>query len=63
MSSLYLRMGGGMEHLVSQLEGIGSSLSIPTKDGRITSLADGLAKPIQNTGMYVMFMDSISCCW
>jgi hypothetical protein len=32
---------------VKQLEGIGSSLSVPTKDGRIMSLADGLATALQ----------------
>lgn len=47
LSSLYLRVGGRLEDLLSQLGGIGSSFSIPTKDGRITSLADGLAKAIE----------------
>jgi ribonucleoside-diphosphate reductase alpha chain len=46
VSSLYLRIGGRLEDLLSQLSGIGSSISIPTKDGRITSLADGLAQAI-----------------
>jgi ribonucleoside-diphosphate reductase alpha chain len=32
---------------VKQLEGIGSSLSVPTKDGRIMSLADGLATALE----------------
>jgi ribonucleoside-diphosphate reductase alpha chain len=45
--SLYLRINGAMADIVSQLGGIGSSLSIPTKDGRITSLADGLARAIE----------------
>jgi ribonucleoside-diphosphate reductase alpha chain len=42
--SMYLRVNGSMDDVISQLDGIGSSLSIPTKDGRVTSLADGLAR-------------------
>jgi ribonucleoside-diphosphate reductase alpha chain len=45
--SLYLRVNGSLDDIVAQLDGIGSSLSVATKDGRITSLADGLAKAIQ----------------
>ena len=45
--SLYLRVNGSLDDIVAQLDGIGSSLTIPTKDGRIASLADGLAKAIQ----------------
>ena len=45
--SLYLRVDGDLTEIVGQLSGIGSSLSIPTKDGRITSLADGLAAALQ----------------
>ena len=41
--SLWLRSGGGIEPVLKQLSGIGSSLTVPTKDGRIMSLADGLA--------------------
>lgn len=41
--SLWLRSNGSLETAVGQLSGIGSSLSVPTKDGRIMSLADGLA--------------------
>ncbi len=41
--SLWLRSNGSLERAVKQLSGIGSSLSVPTKDGRIMSLADGLA--------------------
>lgn len=44
--SLYLRLGGSMNDLVDQLEGIGSHMSIPTKDGRVMSLADGLGKTL-----------------
>lgn len=45
--SLWLRSNGNLELALKQLEGIGSSLSVPTKDGRIMSLADGLAKALQ----------------
>ncbi|MBI5364249.1 MAG: adenosylcobalamin-dependent ribonucleoside-diphosphate reductase [Planctomycetes bacterium] len=41
--SLWLRSNGSLTMAIKQLEGIGSSLSVPTKDGRIMSLADGLA--------------------
>lgn len=41
--SLWLRSNGSLTTAVRQLSGIGSSLSVPTKDGRIMSLADGLA--------------------
>ncbi len=41
--SLWLRSNGSLRMAMKQLEGIGSSLSVPTKDGRIMSLADGLA--------------------
>jgi ribonucleoside-diphosphate reductase alpha chain len=44
--SLYLRIGGALEHIVDQLEGIGSHLSVATKDGRVMSLADGLGKTL-----------------
>lgn len=47
VSSLYLRVNGRIEDIVKQLDGIGTSMSIPTKDGRIASLADGLAKAVQ----------------
>src|SRR5262249_1231984 len=39
--SLFLRCNGELMMAVNQLDGIGSSLSVPTKDGRIKSLADG----------------------
>ena len=45
--SLWLRANGSLQIALKQLEGIGSSLSVPTKDGRIMSLADGLAKALQ----------------
>ncbi len=43
MISLWLRSGGSLRHVIKQLEGIGSSLQIPTRLGRIMSLPDGLA--------------------
>ncbi len=46
MVSLYLRVGGSLEDVVKQLDGIGSSLTVPTRDGRILSLADGLARAL-----------------
>lgn len=47
LTSLFLRCGGDIEDVEEQLNGIGSSLSVPSKDGRIMSLADGLAKGMQ----------------
>lgn len=44
MVSLFLRIGGSLDDVVKQLDGIGSTLSVPTRDGRILSLADGLAR-------------------
>ncbi len=41
--SLWLRSNGSLKMALKQLSGIGSSLTVPTKDGRIMSLADGLA--------------------
>ena len=46
MLSLFLRCGGSLGMALHQLEGIGSSLTVPSKDGRIMSLADGLAKAL-----------------
>ncbi|MBI3829748.1 MAG: vitamin B12-dependent ribonucleotide reductase [Planctomycetes bacterium] len=46
MVSLFLRSGGSIEQVMDQLEGIGSHLSIPTKDGRVMSLGDALGKTI-----------------
>ncbi|MDD4892309.1 MAG: adenosylcobalamin-dependent ribonucleoside-diphosphate reductase, partial [Phycisphaerae bacterium] len=42
--SLFLRCGGSLRLAIKQLDGIGSSLTVPTKSGRIASLGDGLAK-------------------
>jgi len=46
MVSLFLRSGGTLDLVMDQLEGIGSHLSIPTKDGRVMSLGDALGKTI-----------------
>ena len=63
LTSLYLRIHGSIDDVVNQLGDIGSSLSIPTKDGRINSLADGLARAIKkyqqmikNLGLRGMFL-------
>jgi ribonucleoside-diphosphate reductase alpha chain len=45
--SLYLRLGGSLPQIIDQLEGIGSHMSIPTRDGRIMSLADALGKTLR----------------
>ena len=45
--SLLLRLNGDIRTVVDQLEGIGSSLSVPSKDGRIKSLGDGLAQALR----------------
>lgn len=47
IASLFLRLNGALEEVAKQLDSIGTSLSISTKDGRIASLADGLAKALQ----------------
>ena len=45
--SLWLRSNGSLDLAIKQLDGIGSSLTVPTKDGRIMSLADGLARALR----------------
>jgi ribonucleoside-diphosphate reductase alpha chain len=47
MISLWLRAGGSLKHVIKQLSGIGSSLQIPTRHGRIMSLPDGLARALK----------------
>lgn len=42
-ASLWLRAGGSLRLLIKQWQGIGSSMQIPTRAGRIMSLPDGLA--------------------
>lgn len=43
LSSLWLRSGGSFDVLIKQLEHLGSSIMLPTKNGKIKSLPDGLA--------------------
>lgn len=43
MISLWLRSGGNIQLVIKQLQGIGTSLQIPTRAGHIMSLGDGLA--------------------
>jgi ribonucleoside-diphosphate reductase alpha chain len=47
LASLILRLGGGVDMVLKQLERIGSSQLMPTKDGRIMSIPDGLAVAIK----------------
>jgi ribonucleoside-diphosphate reductase alpha chain len=47
MVSLWLRSGGELCHVVRQLKGIGSSLQVSTKQGKIMSLGDGLARALR----------------
>ena len=47
MISLWLRSGGSLKLVIKQLEGIGSSLQIPTRTGRIMSLGDGVATALK----------------
>ncbi len=47
MVSLWLRSGGSLKHVIAQLKGIGSSLQVPTKGGKIMSLGDGLARALK----------------
>jgi ribonucleoside-diphosphate reductase alpha chain len=46
--SLLLRSDGDIRTVIDQLEGIGSSLSVPSKNGRVKSLGDGLARALQD---------------
>jgi ribonucleoside-diphosphate reductase alpha chain len=47
MISLWLRAGGSLSHVIKQLSGIGSTLQLPTRHGRIMSLGDGLARALK----------------
>ncbi len=65
--SLWLRSNGSLELAVKQLDGIGSSLTVPTKDGRIMSLADGLARALrrymeakQKSGLHSLLLGGLS---
>jgi ribonucleoside-diphosphate reductase alpha chain len=46
MVSLWLRSGGSIQHVIQQMRGIGSSLQVSTKEGKIMSLADGLGRAL-----------------
>ncbi|MFQ5591109.1 MAG: vitamin B12-dependent ribonucleotide reductase [Phycisphaerae bacterium] len=47
MISLWLRSGGSLGKVVRQLLSIGSSLQLHTKEGKIMSLGDGLARGLK----------------
>jgi len=47
MVSLWLRAGGSLDHVINQLHSIGSSLQVSTRDGKIMSLGDGLARGLK----------------
>ncbi len=47
MVSLWLRAGGSLDHVIRQLRSIGSSLQVHTKEGKIMSLGDGLARALR----------------
>ncbi len=47
MISLWLRSGGRLHHVVRQLKGIGSSLQVSTREGKIRSLGDGLGRALE----------------
>jgi ribonucleoside-diphosphate reductase alpha chain len=47
LTSLWLRAGGSLKHIIRQMKDIGSSLQVPTKEGKIKSLGDGLAHALQ----------------
>src|SRR5690606_4710481 len=46
LTSLWLRAGGSLRHVIRQPKDIGSSLQAPTRDGKILSLGDGLARAL-----------------
>jgi len=47
LTSLWLRSGGQLRHVIQQLKDIGSSMQVPTREGKIMSLGDGLARALQ----------------
>lgn len=47
LTSLWLRAGGSLHHVIQQLKDIGSSLQVPTREGKIMSLGDGLAQALK----------------
>jgi ribonucleoside-diphosphate reductase alpha chain len=46
MISLWLRARGSLKQVIHQLKDIGSSLQVSTRDGKIMSLGDGLARAL-----------------
>ncbi|GMU20811.1 MAG: hypothetical protein AMXMBFR13_09070 [Phycisphaerae bacterium] len=46
LTSLWLRAGGTLKHVIRQLKDIGSSCQVPTRDGKIMSLGDGLSRAL-----------------
>lgn len=47
IASLYLRTGGKIESILNQWEGIGSTITLPTREGKVTSIGDAMAKAIR----------------
>ncbi len=47
MISLWLRAGGSLRLVINQLHSIGSSLQVSTKEGKIMSLGDGIARGLR----------------
>jgi len=46
LTSLWLRSGGRLHHVINQLKGIGSSLQVATREGKVRSLGDGLSRAL-----------------
>ena len=53
MVSLYLRSGGSMDEVISQLHGIGSNTSRPTSNGSISSIPDGLSVALRTAQNHI----------
>jgi ribonucleoside-diphosphate reductase alpha chain len=50
MGSLYLRSGGNVQEVISQLKDIGSGAGIVTRDGGVNSLPQGFARALMKIG-------------
>ena len=61
--SLWLRAGGTLKHVIRQLKDIGSSLQVPTREGKIMSLGDGLSRRCCVTGGPRRASGCGPCCW
>jgi len=46
LASKFLRKGGTIEEVIEQLEGIGSTLTVPSRNGQVRSIPDALAKSL-----------------